>query len=188
MSFFVIGQKWGWVELHLDPVEQVHPTRQLYIGRVAQGSGNDMAQYRPIYPSPPTHGPSPSLSAVRSSRLSPLSSFPVTASPLSSSPFSELSQTLSSVSQHSLPRNLTQVTSPPSPDFLDSFEHTAEMEDGVRMVEDEDEVRRQENLPPLFLRDSAPVWNDVTLSPAHAHEGRTWVVFHGKIPGLYAHL
>ena len=188
MLFFVIGQKWGWVELHLDLVKQVHPTWQLYIGRVAQGSGNNMAQYRPIYPSLPTHGPSPSLSAVRSSQLSPLSSFPVMVSLLSLSPFSELSQTLSLVSQHSSLCNLTQVTSPPSPDFLNSFEHTAEMEDGVCMVEDEGKVQHQENLPPLFLCDSAPVWNDVTLSPAHVHEGRTWVVFYGKILGLYAHL
>ena len=78
----------------------------------------------------------------------------------------------------------TQVAPPPSPDLIDSFEYTTEMENNVRLIEEADEGRRQNNLPPLFLQDGVPISDDIP----YEQDEKTWVVFHGRVPGVYPHL
>jgi hypothetical protein len=175
------------------PFERAYPTRRSFIrGVVTRRVGNSMApQYRQVFPPLPPLGSSPSPPAFRSSPLSSLGSFPVTSSPFPSSPFSS-SQSFSSITSTVLtssppgPRGLTaQLSYPPSPDLIE--DHTVEMEESVRMVENADEGRRQKNLPPLFLRDGVPMSEDFPMSPIQ-RDGDTWVVFHGKAPGVYAYL
>ena len=165
------------------------------------GVDNSMAQhFRPIYPPLPTHGPSPSLSAVRPSLLSSLGTFTISVSPFSSLPFTSTASSPSypyvSVEVDSLPPSphssatLDDTPLPPSPDLLDSFEHTTEMEEGLHLIESEDEARHRNNLPPLFLYDGVPIPrdSDFPMFPTQEEEQKTWVVFHGKAPGVYPNL
>jgi len=158
--------------------------RRAYIGAVVAWVGNAMSsQYRSIYPQFPVHGTSPSVSAVRSSPLSSLPSYPLTASSFPSSP--SLSS-LSSAEVGSLPSTPTpaQRGSQPSPDFFQDFEYTQEMDDRVQMIESADFHRRRNNLPPLSLHDGVPVGSDTPLLPQDRAE-KAWVVFQGKNPGVY---
>ena len=74
-----------------------------------------------------------------------------------------------------------------SPDFLSDFDHPVEMEDGVRLIEDADESRRRNNLPPLFVHNGVPVAHDIPMTPPPHREQdeETWVVFIGRVPGVY---
>lgn len=157
-------------------------------------------QYRTIYPSLPTHRPLPSLSAVRPSPLLSLGTFTISASPFSSLPFSSTvslpSHPYLSAEVDSLPPSprssatLDDTPLPSSPDFLDDFEHTAEMENDMRLIEAEDEVRHRNHLPPLFLHKGVPILNnsDYPMLPSQDQDEKSWVVFHGKTPGIYPNL
>lgn len=130
--------------------------------------------------------PSQSLSAARPSPLLSLGSFPLTATSFSSSP------TLSSISAEmdsslpGTPRRVAEETSQSSPKDLLSDDYTVEMEESVRLVEGADEDRRRNNLPPLFLCDGVPVDDDsMSPLPSQVQDEKHWVVFIGKVPGVY---
>ena len=78
---------------------------------------------------------------------------------------------------------------PLSPDLWDSFEHTTEMEEGLRLIKSEDKAQCQNNLPPLFLYDGVPIPRDSNfpMFPTQ-EEKKTWVAFHRKAPGAYPNL
>ena len=83
---------------------------------------------------------------------------------------------------------MTEGSSPQSPDFLSDFDHTVEMEDGVHLIENADEARRRNNLLPLFVHDGVPVAHEdvqMTPPPRQERDEETWVVFIGRVPGVY---
>jgi len=137
----------------------------------------------PLSPSPHRPPGSPALSAVRSSPLfsgslrsypvsslasGSLRSYPITSSPFSSSPtFSH-----------------TQESSP-SPDLFDDFTYNEDMED---------DFHRMDSAASAILGDGdaqaddlvPPQNNGVHIpNPTLSQDQKTWVVFHGKTPGIY---
>ena len=121
----------------------------------------------PSHQTSPT--PSPSLSAVRSSPLATgtLPSYPVTASPFSSSP------TLSP----------TERGSSASPDLFDDFEYHEDMDADLRRIDMETDTQSsQGGRSSPTLSDGA---SDPDLPPTTAPGPRTWVVFRGGAPGIY---
>lgn len=114
-----------------------------------------MASRRFALASPlPKRGPSPSVSAFRSSPLDSgsLVSYPITSSPFGSSP--DLSSSC--------------VGSSPSPDLFEPFVYTTAMDSDFRKIDAEGAQHYSQSLP------STP-----------PHDLNTWVVFRGKVPGLY---
>ena len=128
----------------------------------------------PTSPSPlrmRTH--SPALSAVRTSPLSTgsLGSYPLTSSPFQSSP------------------SLSLVGGAPgSPDLLEPFEYTPDMDPDLSRIDSESSARiaEDEGIPPLppTARVLIPESPPRTLS----RNQKTWVVFLGRKPGLYSDL
>ena len=136
------------------------------------GSSDNMAILDPALlppPSRPSPAIAPTLSAIRSSPLSSgsLGSYPITTASFTSSP------TLSS----------TQRDSSPSPDFLRGFVYSQEMDDDFSRVDREFEAER---LRDEFIFSQAHNRVLVSESPPPApRDQKTWVVFHGKVPGIY---
>jgi len=125
------------------------------------------------YPSspPPQRRPpsSPPLSAVRSSPLASgtLRPYPVTASPFTSSPTFSFTQT-------------SRCTS--SPDLFEDFTYTADMEE---------DFNRIDSIPAANIRPETPQANAnppqqfSAVFPSLPRNRKTWVVFRGKVPGIY---
>ena len=112
---------------------------------------------------------SPTLSAICSLPLSgTLPSYPV-----ASSPFSSLSS-LSHINHESTP----------SLDLFDALEYTKDIDaDFCRIDMDAAESQCSEvgHSSPSITGTSIPS----TLSLTPVHDQKTWVVFHGKVPGIY---
>lgn len=133
-------------------------------------TGYTMATKKQRLVSPPQTPPSlsPAISAVHSSPLGTgtLLSYPVTSSPFSSSP------TLSSTDRE------------PSPDYFDEFEYSQEMDEYLHRVDMEAaEAQRSERGHPSPSMNGAPVSSVPTPTPVR--DRKTWVVFRGKVPGIY---
>lgn len=121
--------------------------------------------------SPPSAIPfasSPSLSAIRSSPLATgsLPSYPVTSSPFTSSPILSCTQRGS------------------SPEFFDNFEYNEGMDADFRRIDLElaEAERSRHNCSPPSLNDGI---SSSDSPPIFAGDEKTWVVFRGKIPGIY---
>ena len=126
-----------------------------------------MAVRNNLFSLPPQRSsPSPTLSAAQSSPLASgtLRSYPVTASPFSSSP----------------PFLFTQTSlSAPLPDLFDDFAYSEDMEEDFHRIDSAAaaiiEVENAE-------MNVSPPW---VLQPRLPQNQKTWVVFCGKIPGVY---
>lgn len=147
------------------------------------------SQYRSSHSPLTPRRASPALSAVRSSPLAPLQTFPRTTSPLSSSPIPSSPEAIDFDSPPSTPPPAENRPRPsqPSPDYFQGFDYTPDMDVGVRIIENADTERLQNNLPPLSVRDGVVISNDTPL-PIQDRPEKTWVVFHGKNPGVYPDL
>lgn len=117
---------------------------------------------------------SPALSAVRSSPLSSgsLASYPVTASPFGSSPF-ESSLELSSIDG-----------GPHSPDLFEPLEYTPDLGADFQRMDREAAAITDEHMgtPPSS---ATQVLVPDTPPPTLLQDQKTWVVFIGKVPGVY---
>lgn len=109
--------------------------------------------------------PPSSLSTVGSSppTVGTLDSYPITTPPFSSSPL------LSSAS--------AQTRLSASPDLFDDLTYSEAMEDDLRRID-------SETASVESYRASSPQYNEGRL-PAFRGEERAWVVFNGKVPGIY---
>lgn len=121
---------------------------------------------------PPRSSPAiaPDLSVARSSPLSStsLGSYPITTASFTSSPI--LSSTHRGFSA--------------SPDLIEGFEYCEDMDDDFRRIDlevAEAERNLNDNQPP-----SSAVRVPESLPLPPLRDQRTWVVFHGKAPGVYA--
>jgi hypothetical protein len=131
-----------------------------------------MAAKKRILVSPPPWTsllPSLTLSTLRTTPLASgsLVSYPVTSSPFSSSPVFSFTQTASS----------------PLPDLFDTFEYTKDMDDDLRRI---DLAAESEHYPcgrPLYPPNNRLPSDSPPLTPPQ--DEKTWVVFRGKIPGIY---
>ena len=124
---------------------------------------------------------SPSLSAVRSSPLSSgsLASYPATASPFQSSP------------------GLSFVESrPQSPDLFEPLEYTPDLGTDLHRIDLESmalvgdvgilpQSTARVLVPETPPKSTPRVLVPETPLPTFPQDGKTWVVFLGKVPGLY---
>ena len=145
----------------------------IFINRVTRRADFSMAvrNYTPSSPSPHPLTPSPTLSAVQPSPLATRSfgSYPFTSSPFDSS------QAFS----------VTQARSSPSPDFFDDFIYSQDMDDDFRRI-DSDAAIIIEAENARAGRRSPVQHNGLHVSRLTLpRDRRTWVVFRGKIPGIY---
>lgn len=130
-------------------------------------AGMASRSHTPVSPSPQRSSAfSPALSAIRSFSLSSssLGSYPITSSPFSSSPI--------------LPS--TQPKSSPSPDFFEDFTYSQDMDDDLRRIDQEVAETYQQINHPNRAQNSG-----VNLALALPRDRKTWVVFRGKVPGIY---
>ena len=120
-------------------------------------------------PSPSQQPRPPALPAVASSppSIGTLGSYPITTPPFSSSP------TLSSAS--------TQTKLSTSPDLFDELNYSESMEDDFRRID----VETASIAETEQLSYRASPQHDGDLLAAAYQEERTWVVFNGKVPGIY---
>lgn len=135
-------------------------------------ASSNMAAKKQRLASPPRPTPlasSPPLSAVRSSPLvtGSLPSYPATASSFSSSPV----------------LSCTQRDSSASPDYFDNFVYHKDMDVDLRRIDLETGTQSSQD------GRSSPTLSD-GVRPSYEfppyNDGKTWVVFRGKVPGIYA--
>jgi len=142
-----------------------------------------LPRYHSTYSHSPPRSLSPPLSAVGSFPPSPPPPYPRTTLPVPSSPLSTPTTEVVSPPSTPSPANV-QRASQPSPDFLEDFEFTEEMFDTALVIESLDTQCRQRGLLPISMDNGIPFVNNTPL-PTQDREERAWVVFHGRVPGIY---
>lgn len=125
---------------------------------------------RPLFSQPPQPVSSQALSVAHSSPPSTfngsLGSYPITATSFSSSP----------------PLSPTQTRSSASPDLFEDLTYTEAMEDDLRRIDSETASILEAESPSYHV---IPIQdNGGRLSVVHRDQ-KTWVVFNGKVPGIY---
>ena len=139
-----------------------------------RGTDVSMAVRNHVPSSPPLRyslTSSPALSAVRSSPLiaESFGLYPFTSSPFSSSQIFPI----------------TQIRSSHSPDLFDDFIYSKDMDDDFRRIDsDAAAIIEAENSQTDHTNLSQSSSVHIFL-PTPPRNRRTWVVFHGRLPGIY---